>query len=213
MIRLNRSKESQYIFGVAEFVVAQNLLLPNLLFVDNVGILCYVSPICQSLRSAHSMDSTGNGGSRSKVLRNLHIVRHQVPHLIRYVKTLYDCIARAISVLKDAPNKKRGNMGISTPQSCKNVKNQHQPIFGPKKLAPKRAIYDIFKFATKQRKCLLCTGANSTGASSTGTSTGACTGASSTGASSTGAGSTGASTSALLVVQLQCYQISVLWYK
>ena len=35
-----------------------------------------------------NMDSTGIGGSRSKVLRNLHIVRHQVPHLLRYVKEI-----------------------------------------------------------------------------------------------------------------------------
>ena len=62
------------------------------------GILCDVSPICQSLRSApsrerdsgerDSMDSTGNDGSRSKVLRNLHIVRNQVPHLLRHVKEI-----------------------------------------------------------------------------------------------------------------------------
>ena len=89
MIRLNRSKESQYIFGVAEFVVAPNLLLPNLLFVDNVGILCYVSPICQSLRSApreaNMPDSTNNLGSN--VVQVLQ-VRHQIPHLLRYVKNI-----------------------------------------------------------------------------------------------------------------------------
>ena len=96
---LNRSKESQYIFGDCnKFHFMPNLSVSNsCLLTMLVGILCDVSPICQSLRSAHSMDSTGNGGSRSKVLRNLHIVRHQVPHLLRYVKRLYDFIERAIS--------------------------------------------------------------------------------------------------------------------
>ena len=66
-----------------------NLLLPNLLFVDNVGILCYVSPICQSLRSApreaNMPDSTNNLGSN--VVQVLQ-VRHQIPHLLRYVKNI-----------------------------------------------------------------------------------------------------------------------------
>ena len=94
---LNRSKESQYIFGDCnKFHFMPNLSVSNsCLLTMLVGILCDVSPICQSLRSAHSMDSTGNGCSRSKVLRNLHVVRHQVPHLS---KKVYDCIARAISV-------------------------------------------------------------------------------------------------------------------
>ena len=76
-----------YIFGdFNKFYVMPNLSVSNsCLLTMLVGILCDVSPICQSLRSAHSMDSTGNGGSRSKVLRNLHIVRHQVSHL-------YDCM-------------------------------------------------------------------------------------------------------------------------
>ena len=80
---LNRSKESQYIFGDCnKFHFMPNLPVSySCLLTMLVGILCDVSPICQSLRSAHSMDSTGNGGSRSKVLRNLHVVRHQVPHL------------------------------------------------------------------------------------------------------------------------------------
>ena len=90
---LNRSKESQYIFGDCnKFHFMPNLSVSNsCLLTMLVGILCDVSPICQSLRSApsrerdsgerDSMDSTGNGGSRSKVLRNLHIVRNQVPHL------------------------------------------------------------------------------------------------------------------------------------
>ena len=87
---LNRSKESQYIFGDCnKFHFMPNLSVSySCLLTMLVGILCDVSPICQSLRSAHSMDSTGNGGSRSKVLRNLHIVRHQVPHLLRYVKEI-----------------------------------------------------------------------------------------------------------------------------
>ena len=118
MTRLNISKESQYIFGDCnKFHFMPNLSVSySCLLTMLVGILCNVSPICQSLRSApsrerdngerDSMDSTGNGGSRSKVLRNLHVVRNQVPHLLRCVKKLYDCIAREISVLKDAPNKK-----------------------------------------------------------------------------------------------------------
>ena len=81
---------SQYTFwDCNKFHFLPNLSVSNsCLLTMLVGILCDVSPICQSLRSAHSMDSTGNGGSRSKVLRNLHIVRHQVPHLLRYVKEI-----------------------------------------------------------------------------------------------------------------------------
>ena len=93
---LNRSKESHYIFGDCnKFHFMPNLPVSySCLLTMLVGILCDVSPICQSLRSApsrerdsgerDSMDSTGNGGSRSKVLRNLHIVRH----LLKYVKEI-----------------------------------------------------------------------------------------------------------------------------
>ena len=95
MPSLNRSKESQYILGDCNKIY----FMPNLsvsyscVLTMLVGILCNVSPsTSQSLRSVpregDSMDSTGNGGSRSKVLRNLHIVRHQVPHLLRYVKEI-----------------------------------------------------------------------------------------------------------------------------
>ena len=92
---LNRSKESQYIFGDCnKFHFMPNLSVSNsCLLTMLVGILCDVSPsTSQSLRSApregDSMDSTGNGGSRSKVLRNLHNLRNQVPHLLRYVKEI-----------------------------------------------------------------------------------------------------------------------------
>ena len=90
MTRLNCSKESQYIFGDCnKFHFMPNLPVSySCLLTILVGILCDVSPICQSLRSAHSRDSTGNGGSRSKVLRNLHNLRNQVPHLLRYVKEI-----------------------------------------------------------------------------------------------------------------------------
>ena len=97
MPSLNRSKESHYIFGDCnKFHFMSNLSVSySCLLTMLVGILCDVSPICQSLRSApregDSMDSTGNGGSRSTVLRNLHIVRHQVPHL-------YDCMIAPIKI-------------------------------------------------------------------------------------------------------------------
>ena len=92
----DKTKSQQRIWDCNKFHFMPNLSVSNsCLLTMLVGILCDVSPICQSLRSAHSMDSTGNGGSRSKVLRNLHVVRHQVPHLS---KKVYDCIARAISV-------------------------------------------------------------------------------------------------------------------
>ena len=112
----DKTKSQQRIWDCNKFHFLPNLSVSNSCWLTMlVGILCNVSPICQSLRSAHSMDSTGNGCSRSKVLRNLHVVRHQVPHLS---KKVYDCIARAISVLKDAPNKKRGNMGIPPSPPC-----------------------------------------------------------------------------------------------
>ena len=85
----DKTKSQQRIWDCNKFHFLPNLSVSNSCWLTMlVGILCDVSPICQSLRSAHSMDSTGNGGSRSKVLRNLHIVRNQVPHLLRYVKEI-----------------------------------------------------------------------------------------------------------------------------
>ena len=84
----DKTKSQQRIWDCNKFHFMPNLSVSNsCLLTMLVGILCDVSPspICQSLRSAHSRDSRGNGGSRSKVLRNLHIVRHQVSHL-------YDCM-------------------------------------------------------------------------------------------------------------------------
>ena len=87
---LNRSKESHYIFGDCnKFHFMPNLSVSySCLLTMLVGILCDVSPSRGLRWERDSMHSTGNGGSRSKVLRNLHIVRHQVPHLLRYVKEI-----------------------------------------------------------------------------------------------------------------------------
>ena len=85
----DKTKSQQRIWDCNKFHFLPNLSVSNsCLLTMLVGILCDVSPICQSLRSAHSRDSTGNGGSRSKVLRNLHNLRNQVPHLLRYVKEI-----------------------------------------------------------------------------------------------------------------------------
>ena len=88
---LNRSKESHYIFGDCnKFHFMPNLSVSNsCLLTMLVGILCDVSPICQSLRSApreaNMPDSTNNLGNN--VVQVLQ-VRHQIPHLLRYVKNI-----------------------------------------------------------------------------------------------------------------------------
>ena len=98
----DKTKSQQRIWDCNKFHFLPNLSVSNSCWLTMlVGILCDVSPICQSLRSAHSRDSTGNGCSRSKVLRNLHIVRHQVPHLS---KKVYDCIATSPTVLAKFPH-------------------------------------------------------------------------------------------------------------
>ena len=89
----DKTKSQQRIWDCNKFHFLPNLSVSNSCWLTMlVGILCDVSPICQSLRSAHSMDSTGNGGSRSKVLRYLHVVRHQVPHLS---KKVHDCKSKS----------------------------------------------------------------------------------------------------------------------
>ena len=85
----DKTKSQQRIWDCNKFHFLPNLSVSNSCWLTMlVGILCDVSPSRGLRWERDSMDSTGNGGSRSKVLRNLHIVRHQVPHLLRYVKEI-----------------------------------------------------------------------------------------------------------------------------